>query len=202
MLVLLFAMNGSAATVTLTMDEVAPRPVNGLVINKGGITFTFANAGGNATYNTPIGTALTFLQDPVIDSPDEPFSVVFSLPVNSVTFGMAAARDLPATPIATISLFNGSTLIATSPLNSTLTDPFAEGQFTYSSTTTPVTKIVITPGTSGFSDVAFDNLTVTTTAVPTSVPTLSWTGIGVLCAALVLSGCFSIWMQRRRGQTS
>jgi hypothetical protein len=39
-----------AATVTLTMTEVPAQAINGLVVTKGGVTFTFSDAGGGLSY--------------------------------------------------------------------------------------------------------------------------------------------------------
>ena len=198
-LAVVLAASGWATTVTFTMDEVSYRPIDGLTVSKGGITVTFSDAGGNIFYGNSNGGDLTYVQDPAVAGNNEPFSVTFSSPVYSVSFGMAAAKFAPATPIATISLFNGATLISSTALNSSLTDPSAEGQFTYSSGSVPVTRIVIAPATgTGFNAIAFDNLSTTVVSSAPSVPAVSGTGLAVLFAALLLSGCLITRRQRFR----
>jgi hypothetical protein len=196
-LMLLVAASACATTVTLTMGEVATQPINGLAVTKGGVTFTFTDAGGHDLYNASNGGQLTYVQDPTIEGPDEPFSVAFSTPVYFVQFGMAASQGTAATPIATISLYNGGTLVFTGTLNSSLTDPFAEGQFTHSSST-PITSVVITPSTTqSFTAIAFDNLTINT--APATIPTLSWTGMILLASAMLASGCILMRWGRLQG---
>ena len=163
------------ATVTLTMDEVGFQAINGLAVPKGGITFTFSDASGNLNYDSPSAGTLTYVQDPSIGGSPDVFGVTFSAPVSSIQFGMVGGpQHTPATPIATVKLYNGATLITTLALNSSLTDPFPEGQFSYSSAT-PVTSITITPAVT-FDVIGFDNLTVTYTPSTPAVPaTSSWT---------------------------
>jgi hypothetical protein len=179
LLALACASIAMGATVTLTMDEVSLQPIDGLAVSKGGITFTFSDPDGNLNYNSPGLGMLTYVQDPTIAGTPEPFGVAFSVPVYSIQFGFAGDPS-SITPMATVKLYNGATLIATTPLNYSVTHssplPVEEGQFIYSSAT-PVTSITVTPSNS-FAVIAFDNLTVTSTPPPTqpTVPaTSSWT---------------------------
>jgi hypothetical protein len=161
-LALLLAASSTAATVTLTMNEVPNQLIDGLVVSKGGLNFTFANAARTLFYNSSGPGTTTFVQDPSIQGGTTQFSVGFSAPVSSLQFGMA---ELTSTlgQLATVDLFNASAVpFATVILNATLVDPFAEGLFSFSGGT--VTNIRITPNAVPPA-LAFDNLTVVT-AVP------------------------------------
>src|ERR1039458_6933696 len=156
-LVLACVSTAMATTVTLTMDEVATQPLNGLQVTKGGITFTFSDPGGGLIYDWPSGGQLTYVQDPSISGPPDPFSIAFSVPVNIIQFGMTGGF-VPLGQMASVSFYNGATLIATVTLNASLTDPFPEGQVNYTSPT-PVTSMTVTPNAS-FRGIGFDNLKV------------------------------------------
>jgi hypothetical protein len=118
--------------------------------------------------NAPSGGLLTDVQDPSIGGPPEPFTVAFSPPVSFIQFGLAAGPAMPVgTPLASVKFYNGATLLATVALNSSLTDPYSEGQLTYTPAT-PVTSITVTPATT-FLAIGFDNLVVT--PAPPSIPT-------------------------------
>lgn len=159
-LVLACSFAAIANAVTLTMDEVPNQHINGLVVSKGGETFTFSDPGGNLFYNAANGGTLTFVQDPSICCGGESFTITFSVPVVSVSLSAAANRVTPAVPLMTINFFNGATLIASQTINSSLTDPFAEGQLTFNSGV-PITSMTITPSLVGFGAIGYDNLTVT-----------------------------------------
>lgn len=177
---MLFASNAVADIITLTMDEVSTRPINGLVVTKGGLNFTFTNPAGTLFYNSGGPGTVTFVQDPSIQGTPSIFGVVFSAPVYSVQFGLAELAS-GLIPLATVDLFNGSaTPFATLPLSATLSDPFSEGRFTFSGAA--VTDIRVTPNTTVLA-LAFDNLAISTTPVPepTSVGFLTAI-IGVLFA--------------------
>jgi hypothetical protein len=186
------------ATVTLTMDEVSLQPINGLAVPKGGITFTFSDAGGNLNYNSPGLGTLTYVQDPTIAGSPELFGVAFSVPVYSVQFGMAG-NSTTITPMATVRLYNGATLITTMTLNPSVThtSPIAteEGQFTYSSAT-PVTSFTVTPSSS-FAVIAFDNLTVTTTPSTPTVPATSSLTLALMTLGIVGLGGYALRRQFR-----
>lgn len=191
LLALACASVAMGATVTLTMDEVSLQPINGLAVSKGGITFTFSDAGGNLNYDSPSAGTLTYVQDPSIGGSPEMFGVVFSVPVNSIQFGMVGGpQHTPATPIATVKLYNGATLITTLALNSSLTDPYPEGQFSYSSGT-PVTSMTITPNVV-FDVMGFDNLVVTYTPSTPTVPATSSLTLALMTLGIVGLGGYAL----------
>jgi hypothetical protein len=182
------------ATVTLTMTEVPYQAINGLAVTKGGITFTFSDAGGGLFYNAPSGGLLTYVQDPSIAGPPEPFSVAFSVPVNFIQFGMMGGPPMPpGTPLASVKFYNGVTLLATVALNASLTDGYPEGQLTYTPTT-PVTSITITPATT-FLVIGFDNLAVT--PAPVAVPATSPLTLALMTLGIV--GLAGYALRRRFG---
>jgi hypothetical protein len=169
LLVLACASTALAANVTLTMNEVPFQAINGLAVTKGGVTFTFSDAGGGLFYNSASGGSLTYVQDPSIAGPPEPFTVVFSPPVNFIQFAMSGGPPLPpGTPLASVQFYNGTTLLSTVTLNASLTDPYSEGQLTYTPAT-QVTSITVTPAIA-FGGIGFDNLVVT--PIPPPVPTV------------------------------
>jgi len=147
----------SAASVTLTMDEVATQPINGLSITKGFETFTFADPLGTLFYHSIGPGTLTYVQDPSIQGFLQSFSVSFSVPVSSISFGLAESSSRALTG-AQVLLSNGSS----HSFDLTLVDPFAEAQFTWSGSA--ITGFTLTPAPGALA-LAFDNLTVTS-AVP------------------------------------
>ena len=181
-LALALVSSTTAATVTLTMDEVASQAINGLTVSKGGESFTFSNPSGTLFYNSGGPGSVTFVQDPSIQGTTAPFGIAFALPVYSIRFGLAELISAPVTGMATVNLFFNSVVpFATISFNSSLVDPFAEGQFTFSGG--PVSNILITPNV-GPSNLAFDNLTVNTTPEPSTFAML--VGAGALAAARIL----------------
>ena len=165
--VLACASTAMAATVTLTMTEVPAQAIDGLVVTKGGITFTFSDAGGGLFYNAPSTGNRTYVQDPSIGGPPEPFGIVFSPPVNFIQFAMSGGPPVPpGTLLASVKFYNGAALLATVALNASLTDPYPEGQLTFTPAT-QVTSITVTPAT-GFGAIGFDNLLVT--PIPPPIP--------------------------------
>jgi hypothetical protein len=158
LLLLLCATTAMATTVTLNMNEVPNQPIHLLTVTKSGVSFTFTEATGSLFFNSFGPGSLTFVQDPSIQGPLRNFSVAFSEPVNFIQFGLAESSLTPLLG-ASVTLSNGNTL----PFNLALTDPFAEGQFTYSGV--PVTGFSLTPAPGGVF-MAFDNLTVNTLTVP------------------------------------
>jgi hypothetical protein len=186
-----------ANTVTLTMDEVTTQPINGLAVTKGGITFTFSDAGGNLNYDTVGAGILTYEQDPAITGPPEPFGVAFSVPISTIQFGMSAGpTTAPGTPLATVSFYNGATLITTVTLNFSLRDPYPEGQLNYTSAT-PVTSMTVTPSTASVVAIGFDNLRVSTPSLP--VPAASPLTLALMALGIVGLGGYAL---RRRFRPS
>jgi hypothetical protein len=166
-----FVSSAIGGTITLTMDEVATQPINGLSVSKGGETFTFSNPLGTLFYNSVGPGSVTFVQDPSIQGGTAPFGIAFSVPVNSIQFGLAELTRSPITPLATVQLFLNSIIpFATLSFNSSLADPFAEGQFNYAGG--PVSNILITPN-AGPPALAFDNLTVNTVPEPSTISMLA-----------------------------
>ena len=175
-----------AATVTLTMDEVAIQPINGLTVSKGGESFTFSNPLGTLSYNSSGPGALTFVQDPSIQGTPTPFGIAFAVPVYSIRFGLAENIFAPVMGIAKVDLFFNNVLpFATLTINSSLVDPVAEGQFNFSSG--PISNILITPNV-GPPALAFDNLTVNTTPEPSTF---------AMCAGAAALAAVRIFRRRR-----
>jgi len=173
-----------AASIMLTMDEVPNQLIGGLVVGKGGIDFTFSSTIPTLRYDILSGLgAKTYVTDPIIEGNNSAFGVAFSVPVYDVQFGFVVSSPTPIATMATVDLFNNSLVpFATIPLGSSLTDPFAEGQFNYSGPL-PVTGIFITPTGDGFTAMGFDNLAVNATAEPVN---LVLTSIGLAAFAILL----------------
>ena len=126
-----------------------------------------------------------------ISGPPDPFSIAFSVPVNIIQFGMTGGF-VPLGQMASVSFYNGATLIATVTLNASLTDPFPEGQVNYTSPT-PVTSMTVTPNAS-FRGIGFDNLKVTTIDPP-AVPATSPVTFALMPLGIVGLGGYAL---RRR----
>jgi hypothetical protein len=176
-----------AASVTLTMDEVPNQLINGLVVIKGGISFTFSDPGLGDSYNALNGGQMTYVQDPSLEGPAaDVFSVTFSQPMFDVFFGMAESTSVaPGGQLASVNLYNGATLLGTQTFNSTLVDPFDEGEFIYQGSLGLVTSIQITPNNTGSPDMAIDNLFVNTAPEPSTLFS-SFAGATVLAGVALL----------------
>jgi hypothetical protein len=169
--------------VILTMTEVGFQPINGLSVTKGGVTFDFTDSSG-ADYDSNGPGQETFVQDPSIEGPTaaETVGITFSQAFTVVQFGLALSSLSPVSQMATVSLYNGSTLVLTTTFDSSLTDIFAEGLFTYSGA--PVTGVTITPASStATTSFALDNFEVTTPE-PSTFSML--TGAGLALGAGIL----------------
>ena len=194
------ASGAMGQSVTLHMSEppTPPQPnlipqLDGLTVATQGITFKFSNPLGTLLYDVPNVIIEQYVTDPVVFGAQSSFSVAFSVPVSTVQFGLAVNSTSPVATMATLTLFNnGTQLGAPIALGSSqasqqpLTDPFAEVRFTYSGALGPVTSISIAPTGAGFSNLIFDELTVTSplatapSAVPAATPlTLAFTAIGL-----------------------
>ena len=180
------------ASVTLTMNEVSNQAVNGLAVTKGGITFSFTASDASIHYNVVTGApAETYVQDPVISGNNGTVSIAFSVPVSSIQFGMLVPSSSPVPTMATVTLYNNSAVpVTTVSFGSSLTDPFAEGQFTYNGSLGPITNITIAPSGSNFATMLLDNLTVVPSPVvpppATSVPAVSPLALAVAAILLVV----------------
>jgi hypothetical protein len=194
-----------ATPVTLDFTEKpASTLVDGMSIVKGGITFSFSNPSAALHVFNVGAPAESFVQDPVIDGNTQNTGitsqviVAFSAPVSNVAFGMEVS--IPPGSVSfrmatvTLTLLDSSTVTLDLPSSLTCpscaTDPFAEGQFTFNTGGSPVTKITVTPtptGAASFTSFSFDNLTITaaptpppSSSVPAATPlTLTITAIGL-----------------------
>lgn len=194
------------AMVTLTMDSadgVSGTPfIDGLIVNKGGMTFTFSDPSHTLKYNFPsVVGAGTYVQDPTIEGNNSAFGVAFSAPVSTVRFGFVVSSQGPVAQMATVALFNNSAVpFATISLASSLVDPFAEAQFVYNGAQGPVTNILVTPTPSGnFTAMAFDNLVVDTGSSgppgTPAVPAASPLALGI--AAIGLAGLTMLLLRKQ-----
>lgn len=97
---LTLAINASAATVTLTMDEVPRHLIDGLSVTKGGVTFTFSNPNRDVDYGGVSGN-LAYSQNPVIQGIVSELFISFSVPVSYIQF---AFSEFPACSVSWISI--------------------------------------------------------------------------------------------------
>jgi hypothetical protein len=180
---LTFSMVGQAqaAIITLDMTEVPLQPIDGLTVTKGGLDFTFTDTLGGLSYDSGGPGTVTYVQDPSIQGAPDPFRIDLSVPVTSISFGLA---ELAATPLvgAMVTLSNGDAFL----FDLLLVDPFPEGQFSWSGG--PVTGFTLTPA-AGAAALAFDNLVVETVPEPMSV-------------ALLGGGLLGLGLRRRRRHAS
>jgi hypothetical protein len=218
------ASSARGASVTLTMTpgagEVAasqdpssrtcdpsPCTIDGLVVTKGGISFTFSDlqiSGSLLQYNLPGTGSETFVKQPVIGGRSQNFSVAFSVAVSNIQFGFSVDSSSAVASMATVALFNNNVQITTFELPSSMTDPAAEGQFTYNGSLGPVTSMSITPhstvnGVPIFGAVVFDNLQVTEAPVGGgvgSVPAASPLSLAI--AAICLTGLTMLLLRKQR----
>lgn len=186
-----------AGTVTLTMDEVPFQPINGLDVTKGGIIFGFTDTSG-ADYNSANGGQLTYVQDPSIEGQTggELITVTFSVPIYSLSFGMAdSIMGATGFVLASVNFYNGANLVGNETFDATLADPWAEGELVYPGTFGPVTSIQITPNSGEAEAFGFDNLYVNT--APTPEPSTLFSSFGGATALI----CLALWKRRsiRRG---
>jgi hypothetical protein len=151
----------SAASVTLSMDEVSKQPIDGLSLE--GVTFGFTVDGATSTdanYDTGDGGEQHFTQEPVIEgTASGVLALDFDVPTKRLDFGVSLYTDEAISPGFSVELFDASrqslgvTDVDTSPRSG---DTFSEGQFSY--TGVPVARAVISfdPKAERF---GFDNLT-------------------------------------------
>lgn len=152
-----------AATTTLTFDELATQPVNGLSFN--GVTFQFEIAGvpsSDANYASFGPGTTTYVQDPSLEgNAAGTLTLAFDQPVTELQFGVALATAENLAPGFFVELFSPSgTSLGVTPVNTSVTSfNFTEGQFTYSGA--PVGRAVVT-FSGAASRFALDNLVFTT----------------------------------------
>jgi len=190
--------------------QPSPCTINGLVVTKGGIGFTFSDlqtSGALLEYNvTSTGSNTPFVQDPVITGRSQNFSVAFSVAVSNIQFGFSVDSHTAVASMATVALFNNNVQIAASELPSSdlaTGTGHAEGQFNYDGSLGPVTSMSITPhGTVNnvpiFSVLVFDNLQVTEAPGSSvgSVPAASPLSLAV--AAICLTGLTMLLLRKQR----
>jgi len=186
--------------------QPSPCPIDGLVVTKGGISFTFSDlqtSGALLQYDVTGTRSETFVQDPVIQGRSQNFSVAFSVAVSNIQFGLSVDSLTAVASMATVTLFNNNVQIATFELGSSRTDPLAEGQFTYDGSFGPVTSMSITPHSTVnnvpvFSALVFDNLQVTAALAGSvgSVPASSPLSLAV--AAICLTGLTMVLLSKQR----
>lgn len=202
---ILFAMAAIAAlqtdalaavpTITLTMDDLPGRPIDGLV-HPQGVQFGFTvNGASNADARYAAGGPgnLTFVQDPSIEGTTlGVVSLIFSVPTPILEFGVARNVEAAVPNGVAVELFNaanlslGETLLALDPQ-----PRFAEGKFVYSGEPVKRATLDFTSTSSGIGGIRFalDNLAFTTVPEPLT-PLMT-------CVALVAATHARRHIQRR-----
>ena len=186
-LLVLISTGAANAAFTLTFDELATQPVDGL--NYSGITFGFTVGGSPSTdaiYNSIGPGNLTYLQAPSMEGTTAGILTLdFSTPTDQLDFGVAF-NSYNAIPTAyVVRLYDPSyTIIGTFTGGTSPLILWSEGQFTYSGTM--VRRAVI-----GFNDqaagrFALDNLTINPIPAPGAILLGSF-GLGIVN-----------WLRRRR----
>ena len=188
MLLVLMSTGAANAAFTLTFDELATQPVNGLSYM--GITFGFKVDGSPSTdaiYNDIGPGNLTYLQDPsMVGTTAGILTLSFEMPTDQLQFGVALNSYNPATPGYFVRLYDplyqliGVYSGDTSPLVL-----WSEGQFTYTGDT-PISLVAIGFNEQAASRFALDNLTINPIPAPGAVLLGSF-GLGLVN-----------WLRRRR----
>jgi hypothetical protein len=195
---------GATAQVVHFQTNLSPPgfvPINGLVSTQGGITFTFADTSG-ADYDASNGGNVTYTQDPVIEgqTAGEVLTVSYSIPIYTVQFGLTVSTNtFPIPTMATVTLFNGSQTLGSFPVAALCPsaaagcksppDAFSNGQFNYSGSLGPITKMTVAMNSAPATAFGFGNLIVSGTpiSVPAATPTtLSFLGLGLAAIAVFL----------------
>jgi hypothetical protein len=209
------AMGATPVTVSFTADEVTPNiDIDGVVIAKPGISFTFSNPAHTLRVRSGTGTAQDqFLLDPVIQGNTSIFGtntistlgVVFSVPVSFVQFDFGVGAVCPEPPCGPVTMATVTLIVNNSPvlasLDSSLRHPVdAEGRFTYDGGLGPVTSILIAPAPlspANFTSFSFDNLEV----IPVSGPSVSSvpaaTPLTLAITAICLAGLTMLLLRQR-----
>jgi hypothetical protein len=153
----------AATTTTLTFDELATQPVDGL--NFSGVTFHFDVAGApssDANYASFGPGTTTYVQDPSLEgNAAGTLTLAFDQPVTALEFGVALSTNQTLTPGFSVELFSpGGSSLGVTPVDTAVTSfPFTEGKFTYSGA--PVGRAVVTFSAQA-ARFALDNLKFTT----------------------------------------
>jgi hypothetical protein len=155
------AAPASAATVTktLTFDELAPTPANGL--HTSGVTFGFTvggKASTDATYGGSGPGKTKYVSDPCLEGDATgQLTLTFDKPTKLLQFGLALAAVNPLSPGFTVKLFSGTgASLGTFPVNTTVPQFFSEARFTKKGLA--IKKAVITFDGADAPRFALDNL--------------------------------------------
>jgi hypothetical protein len=197
-----------ASAVTLTFDELATQPVQGLSTN--GVTFGFTvgtQTSQDAVYNRPGPTGSRVVSGAALEGDARGvLTMNFASPTPVLNFGVALTAPSNLTPGLTVRLLGpGAQAISTQALNTTAAGILSEGAFSFSGTLLSSAVIDFNEGSLASSfRFAIDNLTIqpgtslpgtgtgtspggapgTGNAVP-APPVLALAGIGLFAMGLV-----------------
>ena len=165
---------------TVTFDEVPTQPVNGLTVAEVTYGFTVNGvASTDANYASFGPNLVNFLQDPVLEGTASGILTLdFSVPVDSIQFGLARSIQAPVTNGVEVRLFDSAGNPAgTFPLNLITPVSFAEIQFTYNGLPVQRMEIDLTVASAaqGGSRFAIDNL-IYNTAMAVATPSATIIG--------------------------
>jgi hypothetical protein len=167
-----------ALTPTLiTMDDLSPRPLNGLV-HPAGVTFGFTLGGvpsNEARYASGGPGETTFIDDPSVEGPTSflsgrgAISMQFALPAVQIEFGLAMSAVGTRPNAATVELYDAANvLFDSSTFSLTQITMFSEAQYKYVGT--PVTRALLKFNQSTEElRFAFDNLLFAVVPEPASI---------------------------------
>ena len=186
-LLVLMSTGAANAAFTLTFDELAPQPVDGLSYN--GVTFGFKVdwvPSTDAVYNDIGPGNLTYLQDASLEGTTAGvLTLDFETPTDQLDFGIALNSYNPVTMAYVVKLYDSSyTPIGTFTGDTSPLVLWSEGQFTYSGTR--VRRAVIGFNEHAANRFAIDNLTINPIPAPGAVLLGSF-GLGLVN-----------WLRRRR----
>lgn len=166
-LALLMSAGAAEAATTLTFDELATQPVDGLSYN--GVTFDFAVGGSpsNDTLYNSIGPGdLVYLQGAVLEgTASGTLTVDFASPTSLLQFGISLNSFDPETAAYKVQLFDTSlTSLGIFTRNTSPLTLWTEDQFSYSGTL--ISRAVIDINEQLAGRFAIDNLTYNTNTIP------------------------------------
>ncbi len=166
-LALLMSAGAAEAATTLTFDELATQPVDGLSYN--GVTFDFAVGGSpsnDALYNSIGPGDLVYLQGAVLEgTASGTLTVDFASPTSLLQFGISLNSFDPETAAYKVQLFDTSlTSLGIFTRNTSPLTLWTEDQFSYSGTL--ISRAVIDINEQLAGRFAIDNLTYNTNTIP------------------------------------
>jgi hypothetical protein len=134
----------SAGATTIDFGSLPQESVNGVTVD--GVTFGYTEFGSvspEALFDVDLGPGVTQnVQTPaLVGFTDGVLTLSFAQAIQQLSFGVAETTNLSLTPGFSVSLFDGSTLLGSTGVE---TDPlvlFSEGEFSYVGQ--PVTSIAI-----------------------------------------------------------